>query len=257
MSSTAYLPYGFYWCTGKLPLLRYPLRWHRGMIRRQVMARPCSLKHRSRHLPWDFFLSKSTWSYPEDLFFSWWPRYQYLRELLVKHWDIKQVSQKLSSIWYLFWYHTGKKWLHKMRYAKNSNLLHSYVPSLTLPLTLQVIPWSLQTKKSRAQLCGEKRKKKRYKTLIKKIQDKKKKGSYKWRWGQAGRDKTLTPKIDEEIVVASRLYSRVEHYRQQTGATHGREKGHRKQNALGRAGQSGNTRTAGEGRFTVQPWEAF
>jgi len=61
-----------------------------------------------------------------------------------------------------------------MRYAKNSNLLHSYVPSLTLPLTLQVIPWSLQTKKSRAQLCGEKRKKKRYKTLIKKIQDKKK-----------------------------------------------------------------------------------
>lgn len=70
-----------------------------------------------------------------------------------------------------------KKRLHKMKHAKNSSLLHSYIPSLTLPLTLQVIPWSLQTKKIKnTTVCeGKKKKRERDKTVFKKIQDKKKK----------------------------------------------------------------------------------
>lgn len=163
MGSTVYLPYCFSWCRWKLPFTVWSGTGAQmlGVIRRQVVARPCSLKRCSCHLPPESFLSKSTWSDSENLFFPWWPQYQYLRELLVKHWDIKQVSQKPCSIWCLFWYHTGKKWLHKMKHAKNSSLLHSYIPSLTLPLTLQVILWSLQTKKIKNITVGKKKKKKR------------------------------------------------------------------------------------------------
>lgn len=48
-----------------------------------------------------------------------------------------------------------------MKHAKNSILLHSYIPSLTLPLTLQVIPWSLQTKNRKNTTLGEGGKKKK------------------------------------------------------------------------------------------------
>lgn len=64
-----------------------------------------------------------------------------------------------------------------MKHAKNSSLLHSYIPSLTLPLTLQVIPWSLQTKKIKnTTVCeGEKKREREIKPCLKKIQDKRKK----------------------------------------------------------------------------------
>lgn len=85
--------------------------------------------------------------------------------------------------------HREKKLLHKMKHAKNSRPLHSYIPSLTLPLTLQVIPWSLKTKDQEHSAVGKrkKRKKERKKkkkekqknkreiqNCVKKIQDKKK-----------------------------------------------------------------------------------
>lgn len=66
-----------------------------------------------------------------------------------------------------------KKWLHKKKPAKNSSLLHSYIPSLTLPLASRVIPWSLQTKISRTQLWEER--KEQRKTCLKKSRAKKKK----------------------------------------------------------------------------------
>lgn len=49
-----------------------------------------------------------------------------------------------------------------MKHAKNSSLLHSYIPSLTLPLTLQVIPWSLQTKDQEHNAVGKKEKKENF-----------------------------------------------------------------------------------------------
>lgn len=95
-----------------------------------------------------------------------------------------------------------------MKHAKNSSLLHSYIPSLTLPLTLQVIPWSLQTKRSRTQLCGKKKRRRERENRIKKNPgQKKREAANEGEDKQAGTE--LTPKIDEEIVVASRLYSRV------------------------------------------------
>lgn len=220
------------------------------MIRRQVVARPCSLKRCSCHLPPESFLSKSTWSDSENLFFPWWPQYQYLRELLVKHWDIKRVSRKPCSIWCLFWFHTGKKWLHKTKHAKNSSLLHSNIPSLTLPLTLQVILWSLQTKKIKNTTVGKKKKEEeRYKTVLKKNPGQKKREATNEGEDKQAGTKLLTPKIDEEIVVASRLYGRVSITDSTLVQPTGKEKDITSRNTVGRAGQSGNSTNRRRGQM--------
>lgn len=58
----------------------------------------------------------------------------------------------------------------------------------------------------------------------------------------------MTPKIDEEIVVASRLYSRISITDSRLVQPTGRKKNIASRNALGRAGKSGNAPTAREGR---------
>lgn len=111
----------------------------------------------------------------QGFIFSQWLQYQYLPELPVKHWDIEtgftETEFYLVSI--LISHREKKKWLHKKKPAKNSSLLHSYIPSLTLPLASRVIPWSLQTKISRTQLWEER--KEQRKTCLKKSRAKKKK----------------------------------------------------------------------------------